>query len=146
METSPVTRILIGVVSVAFLVGYVAWRWRRAGQVLESHAAFGQEMSGYFAAMLQDPRWLRLQAMVQARYPLAAPGTNPQAFEIQHVALVDDRGQIYAQRTSPGPTRVVALLSRAQPSSQLYVSMDLANGSVREDPAPYGWTYQGPPR
>ncbi len=45
-----------------------------------------------------------------------------------------------------GATRVVALLVRAQPSSQIYVSMDLTNGSVREDPAPYGWTYLGPPR
>ena len=145
MESSPVVRILIGVVSVLFLVGYVAWRFMRAGQVVEAQAAFGNDMSSYFAAMMQDPRWLRLQQMVQARYLLAPPGTNPQAYVVQHVALVDDQAQMYAQH-SHGATRVVALLVRAQPSSQIYVSMDLANGSVREDPAPYGWTYLGPPR
>ena len=145
METSPLGRILIGVVSVLFLVGYVMWRFRRTGQVLAAEASFGQDMSAYFAAMTQDPRWLRLSSLVQGRYPLAPPGANPQAFVVQHVALVDDRGQMYAQH-SQGATRVVALLVRAQPSTQLYVSMDLANGSVREDPAPYGWTYQGPPR
>lgn len=117
----------------------------RAGQVVEAQAAFGNDMSSYFAAMMQDPRWLRLQQMVQARYPLAPPGTNPQAYVVQHVALVDDQAQMYAQH-SHGATRVVALLVRAQPSSQIYVSMDLTNGSVREDPAPYGWTYLGPPR
>jgi hypothetical protein len=146
METNLLTRILIGAVSVAFLVGYVAWRWRRAGQVLASGEAFGEQMNTYFLAMRADPRWLQLQALIQQRYALAEPGANPEAFAVQHVALVDDRGQIYAQHTSPGPTRVVALLTRSQPAQQLYVSMGLADGAVREDPAPYGWTYTGPPR
>ncbi len=145
METSGFSRLLIGAVSIVLLVGYVAWRWRRAGHALEAQAAYGHNMTAYFAAMTHDPRWLRLLSWVHSRYPLAAAGATPEAFVVRQIALVDDFGRMYAQH-SQSATRVVVLLVRSQPSTPLYVSMDLANGNVREDPAPHGWTYQGPLR
>ncbi|MBK8257726.1 MAG: hypothetical protein IPK82_34290 [Polyangiaceae bacterium] len=96
--------------------------------------------------MRADPRAQALLAQAGGRYPLTEVGQNPAAYAIVHVALVDDNGFMYRRETQPGPTRVVALLQRTQPAASIYISMDLATGTLREDPAPYGWTYMGAPR
>lgn len=141
------TRILIGAAAIGFLIVYFLWKWRRAGQVMEASQAYAQEMSSYMAAMKQDPRWLRLAASLRGKYALAEPGTDPRAHEVHQVALVDDSGFMYRQHGgTPGATRVCALLVRSQPPEQVFVSMGLESGDLREDPAPYGWTYQGPLR
>ena len=138
-------RIVIGAVSVVFLAAYLAWRWHRAGKWVEAREAAVDEARRYLEGMRQDPRWHALEAHVRANFPLGAD-SDPSAFVVHKIAVVDDRGQMYRPETRDGPTRVVALLARREPATQLYVSMDLRTGELRQDPAPYGWTYFGPYR
>jgi hypothetical protein len=141
-------RILVGATCVVLLAAYVAWRWRRAGDVMSASAAFDQAHRQYVDALRSDPRWLRLEVMIRQRYPITydVHGVPPNVFSVHHIALVDDRGFVRMLGQPSGATRVVAMLVRAQPEAQIYVSQDLRTGEVREDPAPYGWTYVGPPR
>lgn len=140
------TRIVVGVGSGILLLGYLAWRWKRAGDYVAAEQAHRDDALRYFEALKSDPRWHALQALIQQRYPISFVEGDPATFVVQYAALVDDQGFTHRLDNPIGPTRVTALLVRKQPATQLYVSMDLRTGEPREDAAPYGWTYIGPPR
>ncbi|MEZ4336071.1 MAG: hypothetical protein R3B82_05540 [Sandaracinaceae bacterium] len=142
------TRIVVGVVSVAFLLVYFGWRWKRAGDYVKGMDAAKQAAGAYYEAMRRDPRWLALEAKVRERYPISYDfsAADPSVFLVHKIGLVDDQGFMYRLDNPAGPVRVTALIVRQQPSASLYVSMHLHTGELREDPAPHGWTYVGPPR
>ena len=141
------TRILVAIVSAIFLVVYFGWKWKRAGQYVANQEASRDRARLYFDAIQRDPRWLTLKAHIDQRYPLGTAGVrDPSLFVLHHVALVDDHGFTYRLDNPNGPTRIVALIVRQQPPTQLFLSMSLTTGELREDPAPHGWTYVGPPR
>lgn len=138
-------RILVGGGALTFLVGYVAWRWHRAGKWVEARDALQDAARQYFEAMKLDSRWHALKSQVEQRHRLTFEHDgDPAAYVVHQIGVVDDRGQMYRPDNAGGPTRVTALIVRRQPHSQLFVSMDLRTGEVREDPAPHGWTYFGP--
>ena len=140
-----VQRIGIGLGLLLFLILYFGWRWRRAGKWVEAQNAAAERTKRDLAAALVDPRFQPLLDHIRAQYPITEDGSDPASWRIWHASLVDEQGNTY-QLATPGSTRAVVLLMRRQPHEQRYVSMSLADGVIREDPAPHGWTYVGPPR
>ncbi|MEC7522843.1 MAG: hypothetical protein VYE22_23410 [Myxococcota bacterium] len=138
-------RIGIGAGAFLLLVLYFGWRWHRAGKWVEAQNAAKEKTKRDVAAALADPRFQPALAHIRANYPFSEDGSDPTAWRVWHASLVDDQGRTY-QLTTPGSTRAVILLMRRQPHEQRYVSMSLADGVIREDPAPHGWTYVGPAR
>lgn len=141
-------RIVLGVVCGLLLIGYLAWRWKRAGDYVAAEEGRKDASRAYFEAIQRDPRWHALLGHIQQRYAISFDfhGADPATFVVQYIGLVDDQGFMYRIDNPVGPNRVVALLARKQPKTQVYLSMHLQTGELREDPAPYGWTYAGPPR
>ena len=142
------TRIAVGVLSALFLIGYAVWRWKRAGAYVEAQEAYRAAAREHFERLRRDPRWLALQAEIEQRYPITFDYTNasPEAFAVHQIGLVCDQGFTYRIDNPAGPQRIAALLVRQQPPTQIFMSRDLVTGELREDPAPHGWTFVGPPR
>lgn len=142
------TRIIVGVVSVVFLVAYALWKWKRAGDYVDAQEAYKQAGRQYVDALKNDPRWHALKAKIEERYPISFDyeGADPSTFVVHNIGLVCDQGFTYRIDNPSGPMRISALLVRKQPPTKQYVSMHLQTGEIREDPAPHGWTYVGPPR
>lgn len=145
MNLDPTMRLVVGVACFALVALYVWWRWKRAGHAMEAGAAHRAASSEYFEMLKHDPRWQQLDAIVRQRYAVGQP--HEQSTHAYHFgALVCDKGFTYRLDSAAGPSRIVALVVRGNPADSRYVSMDLATGEVREDPAPHGWTYVMPPR
>lgn len=137
---------MVGVVGVLLVLAYAMWRRRKAGEVRAREAA-AEDSIRYFEAMKGDPRWLALQRYIRQRYPITFDADcDSGVFRVDRIGLVCDQGFMYRPDNALGPARVAALLVRKNPTTSICVSMHLTTGELREDPAPNGWTYVGPPR
>jgi hypothetical protein len=138
------TRIVVGLLSVGFLVAWFAWKWKRAGQSLAEKEAFQRRGVENYERIQQHPAFQQLVAALQSRHRVVFDvPTDPAAYQLVWAAFVDDRAFAYKAEDAHRASMIVGYLQRRD-GSQLQVAMTLRDGRIHETVPPYGWVLQAP--
>ncbi len=123
-------RIVTFIVGVGVLVAYLAWKWKRAGDVSEAEAAERKAARESFEQLKDDAHFLHLLRYLHAKYRTAfEPAPDAVTYRIRYIGLMDERyGRLFAPDRARARYLVVYLQRRDNPA-RIQATLDLQSGA-----------------